>query len=331
MTQEKRACTIPDDDPTMLALRGYELDEASASQLERALKRDPTDLVARLKLLAYYMRHSYRSKPIARKHLANVLWLIENVPAHPILGEPWASIHRSLNPAGYEKCKRLWLKQIRRVDSDVAIVTNAASFLHANVRLAERLYRQAIEIKPNDSRLYRDLAFLLRLGARKKSERMKRAFAAQRQAVTKEKEPQMKRYLLDDLAEIAFDIGEWSIARKAAQKSVAQAMMYRDWYTGNAIHHGNTILGRLALADGDIKKALFYLKEASKTPGSPQLNSFGPNMILAQELLERRQRKPVVSYLKACKKFWEGQSTRLDACIKAIERGETPKLPKLTG
>lgn len=328
MTRKKRACKLSEDDPTILALRGYELEEASASKLERALKHDPTDMVSRLKLLAYYMRHSHKSKPIARKHLENVLWMIENAPNHPILSQPWASIHKSLDPAGYEKCKRLWLKQIRRAGADVAVITNAASFLHANVRLAERLYRQAIELKPNDARLYRDLAFVLRLGAPKKSERMKRAFAAQQQALATEKKAQTRRYLLDDLAEIAFDIGEWEIARKAAQKSVAQARKYRDWYTGNAIHDGNTILGRLALMEGDIKKALFYLKEASKTPGSPQLNSFGPNMVLAQDLLKQGHRKQVVSYLKACRKFWKGQSSRLDACIKAIERGETPELPK---
>lgn len=329
MAKRNQSCALPDDDPIMLGLQGFELDPGAARKLERALKKDPSDMRARLQLLTYHNRYSYTSKLIAQKHLADVIWMIENVPDHPTLRTPWASIDKTRNPAGYESCKRLWLKQIRQAGSNVAIIRNAAWFLRANERLAERLHLQAISIKPNDSSLYRDLACLLRRGAPKRSARLKRALDAQQKAMAKQRDPQMKRYLLDDLAEIAFDLGEWKIARAAAEKSLAQAEKYHDWYTGNAIHDGNTVLGRLALREGDENKAIAHLKQASKIPGSPQLNSFGPNMILAQELMQLGHRKAVVSYLKGCKRFWDGESTRLDACIQALERGETPKLPRM--
>jgi hypothetical protein len=47
---------------------------------------------------------------------------------------------------------------------------------------------------------------------------------------------------------------------------------------GNAIQDGNIVLCRIALLDGKVEAAKVSLKEAGKTPGSPQLGSFGPNM-----------------------------------------------------
>lgn len=329
MTRKKTTCAIEEDDPTLLSLRGFELDTHSASSLERKLKTNSSDMSARIQLLVYYWRHSYGSEAMARKQLAIVTWMIQNAAEHSILSDPCGFVDRRLNPRGYEQCKQLWLKLLRRRNCDIEVIKNAATFLRDDLRLSERLHLRAIDLQPNDPDLYRNLAFLLRLGARKNSTRMKQALAAQQQAVAKEKDSQCRRYLLDDLAEIAFDCGQWSIARKAAMKSVAEARRYRNWYTGNAIHDGHTILGRLALADGDIKTALVHLREAAKTPGSPQLNSFGPNMILAQELLAAGERKAVISYLKACKDFWKEKSRRIDTCIERIERGEIFDLPRV--
>jgi hypothetical protein len=50
-------------------------------------------------------------------------------------------------------------------------------------------------------------------------------------------------------------------------------------------------------ANGDIEEAKKQLLLAGKTPSSPQLNSFGPNMILAKELLDKGEKDTVLHYL----------------------------------
>src|SRR5260370_33258421 len=60
---------------------------------------------------------------------------------------------------------------------------------------------------------------------------------------------------------------------------------------GDALHHGNLCLGRVALRAGDIGAAKAYLLQAGRVSGSPVLESFGPNMLLAKELLEVGQRE----------------------------------------
>ena len=43
---------------------------------------------------------------------------------------------------------------------------------------------------------------------------------------------------------------------------------------------------------------------SGKTPGSPQLNSFGPDFMLDRELLEKGERAAVLAHLELVGKFW---------------------------
>lgn len=76
------------------------------------------------------------------------------------------------------------------------------------------------------------------------------------------------------------------------------------WYYGNIIDNANQILGIAALREGRVKEADDYLIAAGKTPGSPQLDSFGPHMILAQKLLDKGQKAAVIQYLDLVARFW---------------------------
>ncbi|MBV8841883.1 MAG: hypothetical protein JO307_03640 [Bryobacterales bacterium] len=61
-----------------------------------------------------------------------------------------------------------------------------------------------------------------------------------------------------------------------------------------------------------------------KTPGSPQLNSFGPNVTLAKQLLERGEKSVVLEYFAECRSFWKMGGPSLDSWTATIQRGETP-------
>lgn len=98
----------------------------------------------------------------------------------------------------------------------------------------------------------------------------------------------------------------------------------RDWNYGNAVHKGNLALGRLALRDGDLKSARRYLLEAGKTPGSPQLDSFGPNMLLAHELFARGERTAILQYFDLCRRFWQMGGEDLDKWTAQVKAGTPP-------
>jgi hypothetical protein len=71
----------------------------------------------------------------------------------------------------------------------------------------------------------------------------------------------------------------------------------KDWNYGNAVFVGNMVIGRVALrSDKHTFLAKGSLLAAGETPGSPHLNRFGPNMSLAQDLLERGERDSVLEF-----------------------------------
>ena len=135
--------------------------------------------------------------------------------------------------------------------------------------------------------------------------------------------------LFDELPELAkrsFEVAEMDKAGKYAKQLLEIAPKHRDsWNYGNAIFYGNLILGRIALQRGDVDAATGYLFAAGATPGSPQLNSFGPNMSLAKELLERGEPDAVLQFFALCKKFWSVDSGKLEKWAAEVRRGKVPE------
>ena len=93
---------------------------------------------------------------------------------------------------------------------------------------------------------------------------------------------------------------------------------------GNAIFYGNLVLGRVALQHGNVVQASQYLLAAGGTPGSATLDSFGPNMTLAKELLGKGQSDTVLQYLALCKNFWKMDRGKLDEWSATIRGGGIP-------
>jgi TonB family protein len=137
------------------------------------------------------------------------------------------------------------------------------------------------------------------------------------------KEGLERGFALPQLAKAAVKAGALDKASLYANELLTSAHA-GDWNDGNAVHDGNMVRGLVALHSGNVEQAAKDLIEAGKTTGSPQLNSFGPNMTLASELLEKGQRDAVLEYLTLCKKFWTLGSTQLDTWIDAIRTGGKP-------
>lgn len=131
-------------------------------------------------------------------------------------------------------------------------------------------------------------------------------------------------YELPQLAKAALAAGALDKASLYANELLASAHQ-GDWNEGNAIHDGNMVRGLVALRSGNVEQAAKDLIEAGKSTGSPQLNSFGPNLTLASELLEKGQRDAVLEYLTLCKKFWTLGANQLDTWIDTIRSGGKPE------
>ncbi|WP_171088925.1 hypothetical protein [Usitatibacter rugosus] len=120
-------------------------------------------------------------------------------------------------------------------------------------------------------------------------------------------------YALPEAAKAAYHLERFDLAAQLAAEALQSAPTYPDdWNYGNAIHAAHTVQGLLALRAKDKERAARELLLAGATKGSPQLNSFGPSMLLARDLLRTGEREAVLTYLDQCRKFWEMGGVWLD-------------------
>ncbi|MBU4123734.1 RNA polymerase subunit sigma-24, partial [bacterium] len=130
-----------------------------------------------------------------------------------------------------------------------------------------------------------------------------------------------RSFVLTEVAKVAFESGEYDKAELFALELLSNK---HNWDLGEAVHHGNLILGRIELKRGEVEKAKEYLINAGKTKGSASLNSFGPNMALAKELLDKGEQEVVLEYFKLCSKFWYDRRGKLKEWSKEIKSGKLP-------
>ena len=103
----------------------------------------------------------------------------------------------------------------------------------------------------------------------------------------------------------AYSNGHLVLASDLARDYLELADQYpKDWNYGNAIHHAHILLGKIAIRNNDLVSARTHLLKSGKTPGSPQLDSFGPNMSLALELLKVGEKESVLEFLELVDNFW---------------------------
>lgn len=124
--------------------------------------------------------------------------------------------------------------------------------------------------------------------------------------------------------------GKTEEARRLARELEVLAPKYKDslWY-GNAVQNFNQVLGRIALAEGNTAEAKRRLLASADSEGSPTMNSFGPNMTLAKDLLEKGERDCVLQYFDRCARFWKSDKTspaggQLEQWKAQVEKGEVP-------
>ena len=132
-------------------------------------------------------------------------------------------------------------------------------------------------------------------------------------------------YALDSAAKESFNVGKIQDAENYAKELLTLAPKFQgNWNYGNAIQDGNLVLGRIAARDGRIEEAKRFLLESGKSYGSPTMDSFGPNMSLAKDLLEKGDRDTVLQYFELCRKFWEMDYGKLNQWSKEVKAGEIP-------
>ncbi len=313
-----------------LRSRANLLSADEAANIEAQLKVYPDDLDSRVRLIGYYRRVDGGTREARAAAAQHLLWIIEHRPRAPIIGRPDAYLMPFVDEAAFSQARRLWNQHIERHPDDLALLRNAAGFFQlSDPPLAEEIIRKAAAIDPSNpewpfqlGQLYGHRVLDLEGGADKAM--AQKALAAFEEALAMPNGV-FRSLVLKQAAKAAVAAGEFGKAKLFAVELMelrVSSPFFAD--VGGATHHGNLILGHVALHEGDVDAAERFLLLAGQTAGSPALMSFGPNMLLAKRLLEKGSSKIVLEYLESCRKFWKLDGGKLDQWTADIKGGRVP-------
>ena len=310
-------------------MKGGKLTNDEVQALEEELAAEPDNKAIRKKLLGYHFRTSLRNKADAKRKVEHILWFIENDPESKAFSTPYLKIHGRLNLEGYRKAANKWDEVLEQDPENADIIKSAANwFANDEPEKSVRLAEQGKELEPGDSSFPELLAqnyrhqVLFTKDEEKKSELAKKSFEELKIAFELS-EPKKRGSMRGRMAKAAFAAGEFEDAKSFANQMLDDKS--DNWNSGNNVHAGNNILGLIAIKSGDLQEAKRRLLAAGATKGSPQLNSFGPNMLLAEELLKHDQREVVLEYFELCREFWSRGGEKLDQWADEIDNGKIPK------
>lgn len=336
-------------------MAGLRMTAEEAETLEERLATDADDLRARAQLVVYHHRNVYFDPDSRVAHSGHVLWLIRNAPQAGILGTPHVQIDPHGDADSYIAGKDAWASHLEREPANVTFLAHAASFyspfqdrdilvetlekvqsldpgnskwptqlghLYLRAGSAERL-RSRVQlpagIDADDPRLPPGVSELLERRTEDHAPIAGRALEHLRRAYELAGSDSERTSLLDGLAEAAFHTGLYGDARTYAEAMLAAPRTRRD---ESHIHKANIVLGRVALAEDDVVTAKHHLLAAGKVSGAPTLDTFGPNMGLAADLLERGEQEVVLEYFELCSNFWP--SDKLKDWAALVKGGRTP-------
>lgn len=304
-----------------LLIQGEDLSPTDVAYLEEKVSGDPQDLATRIQLLGYYslrgLRDSLRGlrdPSILEKRREHILWLIRNLPEASILESPEGQLERYQDPGGYAEAREAWHDQIARNPNNPTVLYHAArAFTASNRELAIELLEKAQSLDGNNPRWAQQLGHQYARGQLggsgaanvKSAEKALAAFERAHEL----SDDETRGVLLVDLAKNAFVANKYAKAREYATAALDNNP--EGWNQGNRTHFGHLVLGRVALAEGNVEEAKFRLIAAATIQGSPQLNSFGPDMSLAAKLLEAGEKDVVLKYFELCAMFWESGKDEL--------------------
>jgi len=310
-----------------LVLSGRKLTAEEVESLEKQIEKEPNDITSRTKLLGYYFHKQYQNKLARKAKQKHVLWLILNSPESDILATPYGTLNAIMNKDAYSQGKKGWINQLKESPENLKVLENSANFfLLYDRELAEESLQKARSLDMDNPKWPNKLGHLYSLGMIRKPLNIKKEAAEkaleQYEIAYKLSTDSQRDPLLQLLAKSALAAGKSQKAREYAEKMLSQNN--HGWNYGNNIHYGNIILGKIALASDNLEQAKKRLIEAGKTPGSPQLNSFGPDMNLAKQLLEKAEKDVVLEYFELCSKFWKSGKDRLHKWSVVVKDGKIP-------
>jgi hypothetical protein len=234
------------------------------------------------------------------------------------------------HPDAFERLGSLWRDISTRNANDAQIVANASAFFAVakSKDAAIEFMERARDLAPRVQRYRAELARLYQLASRSADD----GDRARRLAVEALAEYEAALALSDEADRFSVLHGAAYAGLRAHQDDRAEWFAREllgaasrhegTWRYDDAVHHGNTVLGMVALRRGDVRAATDRLIASAQVGRDGSRGPLTLSLDLAGALLRANERDAVMQYLALCKKF--SSDPRLDQWIDDLKQGHVP-------
>lgn len=297
----------------MLGIGDVKLSTVEVRQLEARLKVQPADIQAREKLLRHYRSYDLKETvAVVNARRDHKLWFVRNQPERSssrLIGWYFSG---DKTPE-YVALRDEWKRHIARKPADIRIWLNAAEMVqYLEPELAESFLSNGKAMHPADYEFPRELSLLLadRLDEEhgnpgSRADLIGRCIANGKLALDLIKRERSDRRdsdraeLLIKLAPVALNSGDTGFAGSLARELVLD--FGGDTLDPNyetAAHVGNTILGKVALANNNTVKAAEHLLISIRAPLRRPDGYFDDiDLSLASAVFRKGEKKAVSEFL----------------------------------
>jgi hypothetical protein len=292
---------------------GTSLSSDDIFRLEGSLLADVENFETRALLLAAYRGNRKEKMADYVRHLT---WFVDRSPDSELLRLLPLEIN-SFDVSLYGSVKVHWLTVLEGTPVNTAALGNCADFFLANdeIALAEKALAKGRLIEPNNSIWVRRLCDLNERAALKgDGERWSAALDLCQVAIEMSENQSLKLLELIRLCNLANAINDSDKAIKVAHSLLfmSEEIPTEQLDLAYAMHVANTIMGIVALKNGQINQAREYLQQSIPLSRSIAIYELGPDLSLASDLLSTGEKMAVTNFLDAFE--------QIDVCNQARDK-----------
>jgi tetratricopeptide (TPR) repeat protein len=313
-----------DEDPVTWLTSGAQMNASRALELRREVDSLPQSFEARVKLLGYALSASDLDADWIDVVREQWVWCIANEPRSR-LHHIGALLQGADKSTRFAACER-WRAEMVRWPDDVDVLERAGLCFHLaeEWESARAAFDQLERLDPLNADWPRWTGRCLLEGGWNEA-RAEQALAVFQRSLLMKQISSSRAATLLSAAELALRMQRYGLTREYALELLDAARTCElGWMSGAAHLDGHRLLGQVALASGDTETAERELLESASRFSLHRLTSFGPELDLANALLQFGRTAVVIEFLELCARVWKPVPIR--KWIARIRSGERPEL-----
>lgn len=304
---------------------GLSLDQVIRA--ENHLFRNPSNCFERSKLIQHFASLQNVSKDAKENFEFHCLYLIEHYPLSEYI--KCVSLDRNRNEAAFDRARDFWLKHLSSDRNNVSLLESISLYYSdKELGVCGLALKRLNELEPENSLRVCELVRFYRYMAKRSDPESARtyytnAFGELSKSIQKVSYSDCIA-LLKLMLEVSYEANQFDACSKYAKLLVSHSDSLPERLRADGLNCGYLWLARISFESGRMYALRKYYLESARYRAIVPGSLLGPDLKLANKLLEAGHYKIVFEYLECCSTTWK--ENILKDLVEEFAAGQLPEL-----